>query len=548
MVYINIFQRLFRRRLPEGAQRVEVLSGGAPTFTPWGGDAYANDIYRGAVDAIARNAAKLKGSHVVRYGDHSKIEGNCKLNRLLQVSPNPYMSGFDLLYKLVTHYFLFNSAFAFLQRDDRDQLAGIFPLCPLHADFLADAAGTLYCKFLFDGGREAVLPYADIIHLRRKSDLYFKLTFSKFQPLGKNSDTLDGLNSHLVIMDELHSIKDRNLYEVMKQSQSARRQPLLIMITTAGTVRECIFDDMYKYACGVADGTIADSSFLPVLYELDDRSEWLEPMAWEKANPGLNRIKKLDDLMGKVERAKNSPRDLTGVLVKDFNVISTVGRAWLTFDDINNTETFDITAFKGMYAIGGTDLSITTDLTCATLLLMDKAEKRYVVQMYWLPAENFEARVHEEKIPYDKWLEAGQLRLCAGNSINYSDVTAWFLEMVNQYDITPAWIYYDSYSAKYWVQEMQDNGFNMVRCIQGAKTLSLPMQMLGADLKGKKINYNNSSLLKWCLTNTGVQEDRNGNIVPIKAQSPKYRIDGTASLLDAYVGLYEHFNEFLNAL
>lgn len=92
------------------------------------------------------------------------------------------------------------------------------------------------------------------------------------------------------------------------------------------------------------------------------------------------------------------------------------------------------------------------------------------------------------------------------------------------------------------------NGFNMVRCIQGAKTLSLPMQMLGADLKAKKINYNNSSLLKWCLTNTGIQEDRNGNIVPIKAQSPKYRIDGTASLLDAYVGLYEHFNEFLNAL
>lgn len=167
MVYINIFQRLFRRRLPEGAQRVEVLSGGAPTFTPWGGDAYANDVYRGAVDAIARNAAKLKGSHVVQYGDHSKIEGNCKLNRLLQVSPNPYMSGFDLLYKLVTHYFLFNNAFAFLQRDDRGQLAGIFPLCPLHADFLSDAAGTLYCKFLFDGGREAVLPYADIIHLRR---------------------------------------------------------------------------------------------------------------------------------------------------------------------------------------------------------------------------------------------------------------------------------------------------------------------------------------------------------------------------------------------
>ncbi len=383
---------------------------------------------------------------------------------------------------------------------------------------------------------------------KRKTDLYFPLTFSKVQPLGKNSDTLDGLNSSAVIIDELHAIKDRGLYEVMKQSQSARQQPLLIMITTAGTVRECIFDDMYKYACDVADGTITDPTFLPVLYELDNKKEWLNPMAWEKANPGLNTIKKLDDLINKVERAKQSPRDLTGLLTKDFNVIQTVSTAWLTFEDIDNPETFNVEDLKGTYAIGGADLSITTDLTCATLLVMDATEKRYIMQMYFLPKDNFEQRVQEEKIPYDKWLEAGLLRLCNGNSINYSDVTKWFLEMVNEYDITPAWIYYDSYSAKYWVQEMEDNGFNMVRCIQGAKTLSLPMQMLGADLKAKKINYNNNPLLKWCITNTGIEEDRNGNIVPIKAQSPKYRIDGLASLLDAYVGLYEHFNEYKNAI
>lgn len=401
-------------------------------------------------------------------------------------------------------------------------------------------------RIVFDEVLNMVKQSPDLIQIlkKRKSDLYFPLTFSKMQPLGKNSDTLDGLNAHLVIMDELHGIKDRNLYEVMKQSQSARRQPLLIMITTAGTVRECIFDDMYKYACGVADGTITDETFLPVLYELDSKAEWGDPLKWEKANPGLNRIKKLDDLMAKVERAKSSPRDLTGVLVKDFNVIQSVGTAWLTFEDIDNPATFDLEAFRGGYAIGGADLSITTDLTCATLLLLDKQETRYVTQMYWLPAANFEKRVQEEHIPYDKWHEAGLLRLCNGNSINYSDVTAWFIEMVNAYDLLVPWVYYDSYSAKYWVQEMQENGFNMIRCIQGAKTLSLPMQMLGADLQAKKVNYNNSSLLKWCMTNTGVETDRNGNIVPVKAQSPKYRIDGLASLLDAYVGLYEHFTEF----
>lgn len=136
------------------------------------------------------------------------------------------------------------------------------------------------------------------------------------------------------------------------------------------------------------------------------------------------------------------------------------------------------------------------------------------------------------------------IRLCNGNSINYSDVTAWFVEMLNNYGITPLWIYYD----KYWVEEMEQNGFKMVRAIQGARTLSLPMQQLGADLKANKINYNNNPILKWCLTNTGIQEDRNGNIVPIKNQAAKQRIDGLASMLDSYVGLYEHFEEFIRAL
>lgn len=400
-------------------------------------------------------------------------------------------------------------------------------------------------------------PYLSKHIKKRKSDLYFPLTMSKFQPLGKNSDTLDGLNAHCVIIDELHGVKDRNLYEVMQQSQSARRQPLLIMITTAGTVRECIFDDIYEYSCNIVDGTFEDDTFLPIIYELDKKEEWLDENCWSKANPSLGAIKKLDDLKRKVEKAKNSPKDLSGVLTKDFNIRNTLSNAWLNFDDINNTETFDIENFKNFYAIGGADLSITTDLTCATLLFINKEidketgkeiEKRYIHQMYWLPSENFNERVKIEKIPYDKWLERGLIRLCNGNSINYSDITAWFIEMINNYGITPLWIYYDNYSAKYWVEEMKAHGFKMERCIQGAKTLSLPMQQLGADLKAKKINYNNNPILKWCLTNTGVQEDRNGNIVPIKNQSAKQRIDGVASMLDAYVGLYEHYEEFIRAL
>lgn len=301
------------------------------------------------------------------------------------------------------------------------------------------------------------------------------------------------------------------------------------------------------YACNVCDGKFEDEQFLPMLYELDNREEWQEPGAWMKANPGLCAIKKLDDLEQKVKKAKNSPKDLSGILTKDFNIRDTVSTAWLSFDDINNDRKFDITRFKNSYAIGGADLSITTDLTCATLLMLDKdTGERCVHQMYWLPSDNLDKRVQQDKIPYDIWHRQGLLRLCNGNSISYGDVTAWFLELVNDYGISPLWIYYDSYSAKYWVEEMESHGFKMVRCIQGAKTLSLPMQQMGADLQAKKINYNDNPILKWCLTNTGIVTDRNGNIVPVKNQSPKQRIDGTASLLDAYVGLMEHYQEFVN--
>lgn len=387
-------------------------------------------------------------------------------------------------------------------------------------------------------------------HIRkRKSDLYYLPTMSKLQPLSRNSDSLDGLNASFVIMDELHGVKDRNLYEVMRQSQSARREPLLVMITTAGTVRECIFDDMYNHAREVADGVISDETFLPVLYELDKRDEWTDPDAWAKANPSLGAIKKLDDLQIKVHRAKQNPVELSGVLCKEFNIRETVKTAWLSFDAINNTDTFDLESFRGAYCIGGVDLSITTDLTCASLLFMRRGEDtKYIRQMYWLPADRLQERVQQDKIPYDKWFERGLLRLCSGNSINYADVTAWFVETVQQYELFPAWVYYDSYSARYFVEEMQMQGFTMIRCIQGAKTLSLPMQMLGADLQAHKVNYNNNPILKWCLTNTGIQTDRNGNIVPVKNQSPRQRIDGTAALLDCYVGLYEHYNEYTGAI
>ena len=400
-------------------------------------------------------------------------------------------------------------------------------------------------KLIFDEAHNMVKQSAALsAHVRkRKTDLYFAPTLSTFQPLGANYDTLDGLNLSCCVIDELHEVK-RELYEVLKQSQSARTQPLLIMTTTAGTNRESVYDSIYSYATKVADGSVDDPTFLPVLYELDARSEWDDPQAWPKANPNLGISKSVDDLRTKVERAKVDPSSLPGLLCKDFDVRETRATAWLSFDSIHNPDGFDLEAFRGCYAIGGADLSRTTDLTAAALLLMDAQGNRFVTSMCWLPEAQFNDRVQTEHIPYDIWRDMGYLRLCQGNTIDYRDVTAWFLEMVNEHGITPLWIYYDSWSARYWVDEMESNGFQMVRCIQGAKTLSLPMQQLGADFQAGKINYGNNPLFEWCCTNVGVQADRNGNIVPVKASSPKRRIDAFMAFLDAYVGLCDHKSEF----
>lgn len=164
---MNIFSKIFNRPAPEPkTERVEMM-GSNTRFTAWSGDAYSNDIYRGAVDAVARNAGKLKPSHVVTYSGNERFPGDSRLNRILQVQPNPYMNAYDLLYKLVTHYYLYNNAFAFINRDDRGEITGIFPIRATSADFLADPIGNLYCEFSFMNGKKHLLPYSDIIHIKR---------------------------------------------------------------------------------------------------------------------------------------------------------------------------------------------------------------------------------------------------------------------------------------------------------------------------------------------------------------------------------------------
>lgn len=386
-------------------------------------------------------------------------------------------------------------------------------------------------------------------------ELAFDATDSSFKPLSSDSNTLDGSNVHGLVTDELHAITDKNLYDVMVDGMTAREQPLSIITTTAGTVREGIFDIKYeeceKIINGYDDGLYKDDRVLPIIYELDNPNEWQIPENWFKANPALGTVKNIDELARKVEKAKSNPKLVKNLLTKDFNIRETSESAWLTFAQANNEATFDITQLKPSYAIGGVDLSHGGgDLTSACIAFMlPNDDTVYFEHMYWIPADLLEKKVKDDNIPYDIWVDKGLVRLCDGNFVRPKNVTEWFIELQEKYDVYMYKVGYDSWSAKYWVEEMENYfGQNVLEpVIQGKKTLSIPMERLGLMLDDKKINYNNNPVTKWCLMNTTVDTDKNGNIQPVKDKQKK-RIDGLASMLDAYVILHNYNNDYLNTI
>ena len=375
---------------------------------------------------------------------------------------------------------------------------------------------------------------------------------SVFKPLASDSDTLDGLNVHGALLDEIHQWKNgKALYDIITDGITAREQPLIVITSTAGTVREDIYDDIYDEAARIINGYFDDNGYkdersIFFIYELDSRKEWVNPECWIKANPGLGTIKNAVTLADKVEKAKRNPNLVRNLVCKEFNIPETSSQAWLNFDQLNNPATFDVKELKPRYFIGGADLSSTTDLTSAKAIFKVPNDSHiYVLSMYWIAEELIEKRVREDKIPYDLWLDQGYIRTCPGNKVHAKYVTEWFRELQDELDIYPYLVGYDSWSATYWVEEMRDTFGNiMVPVHQGKKTLSNPMKNLGADLESKLIVYNNNPVDKWCFANVSYDEDKNGNIQPCKTSKATRRIDGFASLLDAYTVLEDRKDEY----
>lgn len=378
----------------------------------------------------------------------------------------------------------------------------------------------------------------------------FKAENSIMKALASKSKTLDGLNLHYVSCDELHAQEDRNMYDVTRQGMKARRQPIFGSITTAGFAREGIYDSMFSYAQGVALGRIEDPRFLPVLYKLDAREEWTDPSSWEKANPGLDTIKSRDQLSDDVKKAQNDASYLPTLLTKDFDIQENPASSWISFDAVVNETIVPMEMLEHSYAIGGCDLSATTDLTCATLLIRKPDnENIYVLQQYFLPRARVDSlnRAGRQEAPYALWADQGYITLCEGSTVDFGDVTAWFVRMVNRHDIRPLWICYDAALSGYWVPQMKEYGFEMEHIRQGPFTWTYSMKHMGGALMDKKVIYQNNPILRWCLSNTSKKSmNRDGieSIQPVKS-APNRRIDGMVSLLNAWVGYDKHIEEFL---
>lgn len=388
---------------------------------------------------------------------------------------------------------------------------------------------------------------------RSKKNIFFiysPKTKNKIKKLSAQSRNKDGYNIEVGCIDEVHEMTDSKVYDAIKQSQSTKKEPLIFIITTEGTTVGGFLDNKLEYARKMLKSEITDERVLPWLYTQDNTQEiYDDPKNWVKSNPSLGVVKLpsyLDDVMNK---SKNDHSTRVTMLCKDFNVKQVDQGAWLSFNDLNNEAKFDMNFLKDSYAIGGVDLSSTTDLTAAILVIQKKGDNhKYVISHFFMPSEVVKKRMEEDNVPYDIWIKRELITLTEGNQNDFSFVTQWFMKMIHEYQIRPLWVGYDPWNSQYWIKEMEEAGFNMDKVRQGIYSLSEPMKQLEADLKNQLIVYDNNPILKWCLSNTQAKVDLNGNIQPSKLNSKYKRIDGTVALIIAYAIQNRYKNDYENML
>lgn len=403
-------------------------------------------------------------------------------------------------------------------------------------------------------------------HWRTKRDkdnsemLLFPATNSYMKAGSKNSQSQDGLNPHGVVIDELHAIKDRNTYDVFSSAMGARTQPLIVIISTFGFVREGIFDSVLDRCRKVLSGKSKERLF-PMIFRIDDDDDPADRSCWIKANPGLGSHPTMSYLEGEYQKALEDPAQMPSFLAKHLNRASSLSVVYFDLPTVDRCATdMAVDMIRDMYAVGGVDASETTDLTCATALV-PIGGKLYIFQKYFIARARIEQNSKQDQMAYESFCHTGAsdplndelLHICEGSMVNTKDIADWYAWLAAEYGVTFWKIGADRWHFNALSSDLEERGFPKEdpdgRGVTfpipwGPKTLSPPMKetkILFADRMFVFSRHN--GLLRWCVTNTAAKIDTNNNIQPDKAKS-KARIDGYASLLAAYIAYQKVKDDF----
>lgn len=391
----------------------------------------------------------------------------------------------------------------------------------------------------------------------RKNQRFIKIlvTNSKIFKLSDRTRNKEGRNIDFAVIDEVHEMKDNVILKSIEQSQSLKDNPKLIIITTEGFVNDGALDEILRDCRRVINGEddgIAAERLLPWLYTQDSEQEiWQNEKTWQKSNPSLGIIKKWDYLRTQIDQARKSKADRVFVLSKDFNFKQNNVAAWLNVEDYKYSAVYDLETFRGALCLGAVDLSETTDMTSAKILLMKKDDRtKYIHQHYFIPESKLtDADDKAAGAKYKEWAKAGLLTICEGNDIDLTLVADWFFNLYKDYGIRLFICGYDVRFSKDFLKRMDEYGFECEMVIQNKQTLSNAMKLCEADLKAQFVNYNENDIDAWCLGNAAIDVDNLGNCQAVKIPGqPNKRIDGAVTLIILYEMYRRYRSDFVKML
>lgn len=371
---------------------------------------------------------------------------------------------------------------------------------------------------------------------KRRSDIYLEATNSSIKPLAFNAKKSDGFNPHLTVCDEIASWpaeQGLKQYEVMKSALGARRQPLILSISTAGYVNDGPYDELMVRATSWLLGSSSERRLLPVLYMIDDPERWDDIDELRKANPNMGVSVSEDFFREEAAVARNSLSKRAEFLTKYCNIKQNSTQAWIPFDvvDAVTRDSYTLEDFRSSYCVGGIDLSQTTDLT-ACCVVIERAGVLYTFSQFFMPANKVDELQAREGVPYRLYIQQGLIRQSGDNFVDYHDCLEWFRRLVRDYEILPLQVGYDRYSAQYLVQEMQQDGFHMDDVFQG-ENLTPVIHECDGLLRDKTLRLGHNNLLKAHFLNVGMkQNEETRKIRPVKID-PRTHIDGFVAVIDA---------------